>query len=87
MKLVDLFFGFLSNWLLTRPQRAHNARSLLPGLYVHSPIMELVGFNNEGKIDGLIPSIRNRTGSYLGLKEFNSDSHTAGTNRGQCWLN
>jgi len=49
--------------------------------------MELVGFNNEGKIDGLIPSIRNRTGSYLGLKEFNSDSHTAGTNRGQCWLN
>ena len=60
MKLVDLFFGFLSNWLLTRPQRAHNARSLLPGLYVHSPIMELVGFNNEGKIDGLIPSIRNR---------------------------
>ena len=41
--------------------------------------MELVGFNNEGKIDGLIPSIRNGTGTYLGLKEFNFDSHTAGT--------
>ena len=44
-----------------------------PGIYLHSPIMELVGFSNEGKIDGHIPSIRNGTGTYLGLKEFNSD--------------
>lgn len=73
LKLVDLFFGFLSNWLLTRPQRAHNISSLFPGLYLHSLIMELVGFSNEGKTDGHIPSIRNRTGTYLGLKEFNSD--------------
>lgn len=65
LKLADLFFGFLSNWLLTRPQRAHNTSSLFPGLYLHSLIMELVGFSNEGKTDGHIPSAGTGQGPIL----------------------